>query len=90
MAHVRVDSLTMVAAIRAVHPGSRKQSHSALFRGLQGFPRESKYPVVKDSGPKNHSGYGIWNQSPSILGTWTPWVPVRPAFRKLLKQEPGA
>ena len=28
------------------------------------FPRGSKYPILKDSGPKSHLGYGPWDQSP--------------------------
>ena len=38
------------------------------------IPEGSKYPILKDSGPKSHLGYGFWDQSPSILGTWTLWV----------------
>ena len=33
--------------------------------------RGSKYPIFKASGPKNHSGYGFWNQKPGVLGAWT-------------------
>ena len=42
-------------------------------------PRGSKYPRFKDSGPKNHSLNGIWNQSPEILGTWTLGAPHKEA-----------
>ena len=34
-------------------------------------PRESKYPILQVSGPKSHLGYGFWDQSPLIMGTWT-------------------
>ena len=27
-------------------------------------PRESKYPILKDSGPKYRQGYGFWDQGP--------------------------
>ena len=37
------------------------------------FPRGSKQPIFEDSSPKDHGGYGSWDQRPSILGTWTPW-----------------
>ena len=36
-------------------------------------PRGSKYSIFKDSGPKSHLGYGLWDQSPEIMGTWTLW-----------------
>ena len=38
---------------------------------LLSIPRGSKYPIFKDSGPKYHQEYGLWNQKPQILGTWT-------------------
>ena len=28
------------------------------------LPSGSKYPTFKNSGPKSHSGYGFWDQSP--------------------------
>ena len=37
-------------------------------------PRGSKYPIFKESGPKNHTHNGRWDQSPSILSTWALWV----------------
>ena len=48
----------------------------------QSQPRGSKYPIFNDSGPKNHSGHGIWNQSPHILGTWTLWEPQGKLYRR--------
>ena len=40
-----------------------------------------KGPIFTDSGPKNHSGYGFWDQSKKNIGyldplgnaCWTPW-----------------
>ena len=37
-------------------------------------PSTSKYPIFGDSGSKNHALNGMWDQSPSILGTWTLWA----------------
>ena len=37
-------------------------------------PRGSKYPILKDSGPKIHTLNGFWDQGPYVLGTWTLWV----------------
>ena len=37
-------------------------------------PRGSKYTVFEDSGPKNHTLNGFWDQSPYKLGTWPLWV----------------
>ena len=36
-------------------------------------PRECKYPILKDSDPKNHTLNSFLDQSPSILATWTLW-----------------
>ena len=36
------------------------------------YPTGSKYPIFKDSGPKNHTHNGLWDQSPSIWSTDTP------------------
>ena len=33
--------------------------------------RESKYPMFKDPGPKNHTLNGFWNRDPKIWSTWT-------------------
>ena len=40
-----------------------------------GITESSKYPMVKDSGPKYHEGHGFWDQQPSILSTWTLFLP---------------
>ena len=31
------------------------------------------YPILKDSGPKDHPLNGFWDQGPYMLGTWTLW-----------------
>ena len=36
-------------------------------------PRNSKYPISNNSGSKNHTTNGFWDQGPEILGTWTLW-----------------
>ena len=36
-------------------------------------PRGSKYPILKDSGPKSHSLNGIWDLE-SNMGSWTLWA----------------
>ena len=28
------------------------------------IPKDSKYPICKDFGPKSHQGYGFWDQRP--------------------------
>ena len=35
-------------------------------------PGGSKYPIFKDSGPKSHSGYRFWDQSPQNIGYLDP------------------
>ena len=35
-----------------------------LFCGCSYNPRGSKYPIFKDSGPKNHTLNSFWDQSP--------------------------
>ena len=30
--------------------------------------------MFKSSGSKSHYGYGFWDQSPQVLGTWTLWA----------------
>ena len=40
-------------------------------------PRGSKYPIFEDSGSKNHTLNGFWDQSPSITSIWTLWVCIR-------------
>ena len=45
-------------------------------------PRRSKYPIFQDRGPKDHLGYGLWNQNPYILGTWTFWDMLEPERRR--------
>ena len=42
-------------------------------RKATNIPRGSKYPISKDSDPKNHTLNGFWEQSPGILGTWALW-----------------
>ena len=49
------------------------------MRGQCLEPRASQSPIFKDPGPKNYLEYGIWNHSPSILGTWTLWGREKPA-----------
>ena len=55
---------------------TRSRSHSSRNPevGLERFPRRSKYPIFEVSGSKSHTLNGIWDQRPSILGTWTLWV----------------
>ena len=36
-----------------------------------GAPRASKYPLFGVSGPKHPTLNGLWDPSPSILGTWS-------------------
>ena len=50
-----------------LHPRSSKSPE--LRNVPQTVPRGSKYPTFKDPGPKSHSEYGFWDQSPQILGT---------------------
>ena len=44
-------------------PGIASMIHERLARG-------SKNPIFKDSGPKNHTPNGLWDQRPDMLGTW--------------------
>ena len=53
-----------------------------MWPATSSSPRGSKYPIFKDSGPKNHTLDGFWDQRPQILGTWTLKDP--PELRKVL------
>ena len=67
-------------------PGQARHAWPLVDAWPQSDPRGSRYPIFQDSGLKNHTLIGIWDQSPSILGTQTLWGCLEGIIRIALQQ----
>ena len=52
---------TRLLMLRSATP--RKMYFPTASQGSKPFPRGSKYPIFKDSGPQSHTLNGFWDQS---------------------------
>ena len=82
--HVRAsDSGLPSARLAPAKPGKSKLAGPRTQTGSpkapkarppQLFPKGSKYPIFEVSGPQKPVRAWFWNQSPQLLGIWTPSV----------------